>query len=128
VNQDGSRRDGFALLAFPDVGFEDVVRLMPELEGVVPEIQRQVERDALYSNYIERQQKDVEALKKDEAHAIPRGFNFNAINGLSNELKAKLTRSEPTSLAQAARIDGMTPAALALLLATLRRGERKKTA
>ncbi|UWQ49643.1 tRNA uridine-5-carboxymethylaminomethyl(34) synthesis enzyme MnmG [Leisingera caerulea] len=121
VNQDGNRRTGLDILAFPDVVFEDVVPLMPELSGVDEGIRRQVERDALYANYIARQEREISAMKRDEGYVIPASFSYEGIEGLSKELQQKLTRARPETLAQAARIDGMTPAALALLLARLRR-------
>ncbi|WP_435661406.1 tRNA uridine-5-carboxymethylaminomethyl(34) synthesis enzyme MnmG [Leisingera caerulea] len=121
VNQDGNRRTGLDILAFPDVVFEDVVSLMPELSGVDEGIRRQVERDALYANYIARQEREISAMKRDEGYVIPASFSYEGIEGLSKELQQKLTRARPETLAQAARIDGMTPAALALLLARLRR-------
>ncbi|UWQ58368.1 tRNA uridine-5-carboxymethylaminomethyl(34) synthesis enzyme MnmG [Leisingera caerulea] len=121
VNQDGNRRTGLDILAFPDVVFEDVVPLMPELSGVDEGIRRQVERDALYANYIARQEREISAMKRDEGYVIPESFSYEGIEGLSQELQQKLTRARPETLAQAARIDGMTPAALALLLARLRR-------
>lgn len=126
INQDGNRRSGLDVLAFPDVVFEDLVPLMPELSGVETEIRRQVERDALYANYIARQEREITALKRDEGYAIPRGFSYEGIEGLSKELQQKLSHARPESLAQAARIDGMTPAALALLLARLRRDQGKQ--
>ena len=92
------------------------------------ETRRQVERDAMYASYIQRQQRDVEAVRRDEAHKIPDDFQFAAIAGLSTELKQKLMTRRPGNLAQAARIDGMTPAALALLLAHLRRGTAQRRA
>lgn len=128
INQDGSRRDGFQLLAFPNVVFSDVEPLYPELSDVDVEVKRQVERDALYANYISRQSRDVAALKRDEAQLIPESFDYLEIEGLSNELKQKLQTVRPMNLAQASRIDGMTPAALTLLLARLRRGKKVKTA
>ena len=128
VNQDGTRRTGMAVLAFPDVRFEDLIRLDPELAEVSDTTRRQVERDALYANYIERQRKDVESLKKDEAQPIPQDFDYQTINSLSKELKSKLEHARPANLLQASRIDGMTPAALALVLARLKRDAQKKTA
>ena len=98
------------------------------LNDISPDIQQQLETDALYANYIARQQRDVEALKRDEGQRIPTGFDYSTIEGLSNELKSKLTLAKPSNLSQAGRIDGMTPAALALLLAVLRRDERKRSA
>ncbi len=128
ISQDGSRRTGFQLLAFPDVNFEDVIPLIPDLEAVDVESRRQVERDALYSNYLARQQKEIDVLERDEAHKIPLGFDFGVLEGLSNELKVKLIAARPENLAQAARIDGMTPAALTLILGRLKRESSKKSA
>ncbi|EEE38523.1 tRNA uridine 5-carboxymethylaminomethyl modification enzyme GidA [Rhodobacteraceae bacterium KLH11] len=121
VNQDGNKRDGMAVLAFPDVTFEDVVALEPNLADTEAEIRRQIERDALYANYIARQQRDVEAMKRDEAHEIPRDFDYFALDGLSAEMKQKLSEAKPENIAQAGRVEGVTPAALTLVLAKLRR-------
>jgi len=128
ISQDGNRRNGFAVLAFPDVRFDDLVPLIPELADTDAETRAQVERDALYANYIARQERDVEAMKRDEALVIPIDFNFSALDGLSNELKQKLTSARPENIAQAGRVEGMTPAALALILARLRRGDRARSA
>ncbi len=128
VNQDGTRRSGMEVLAFPDVGFDDVVRLDPALGGVDADTRRQLEREALYANYIERQKKDIEALRRDETREIPAEFDYAQIDGLSNELKSKLSRARPENLAQAARVDGMTPAGLALLLSWLRRDPQARRA
>ncbi|WP_415405126.1 tRNA uridine-5-carboxymethylaminomethyl(34) synthesis enzyme MnmG [Tateyamaria sp. SN3-11] len=125
INQDGTKRTPFQLLAFPDVVFPDVAKLSPELESIPSEIQEQIARDALYANYIERQQKDVEKLRKDERHVIPSTFDYEQVSGLSTELKTKLERVRPADLGQAARIDGMTPAALALILGRIRYLEKK---
>ena len=128
VNNDGSRRTGMEILAFPNVGFSDLLQLIPDLSTVDEETRRQTERDALYANYIERQKKDVAALKRDEAHLIPSDFDFEEIQGLSNELKMKLKAASPGTLAQASGIDGMTPAGLALILAHLRKSEKRQRA
>ncbi len=128
MNQDGTRRNGMALLAFPDVDFDRLLPLDPAFEGIASEIRAQLEKDALYANYIERQKRDVEALKRDEGQVIPSDFAYDGIEGLSNELKTKLANARPGNLAQAGRIDGMTPAALALLLAKLRQARREKSA
>ena len=128
VNADGSRRNGFQLLAFPDVDFSTLADLDPSLADVDESTRAQIEKDALYANYIERQNRDVEMMKRDEAQLIPSGFEFSAITGLSNELKSKLSAARPRDLAQAARIDGMTPAALTLILARLRYLKREKSA
>ncbi|MEM9585589.1 MAG: FAD-dependent oxidoreductase, partial [Pseudomonadota bacterium] len=128
VNQDGSRRTAMQFLAFPDVTFDEIVDLDPKFREVDDETRRQMEREALYANYIQRQQKDIELLQKDENQLIPRDFDYASMDGLSNELKTKLLATRPHSLAQVARIDGMTPAALTLILARLRQKNRKKSA
>ncbi|UWR84371.1 tRNA uridine-5-carboxymethylaminomethyl(34) synthesis enzyme MnmG [Phaeobacter inhibens] len=121
VKQDGNRRTATDVLAFPDVAFEDILRLLPELATCEDPIRRQIERDALYANYIIRQKREIEALKRDEGYRIPPDFSYD-FEGLSNELRGKLEKSRPETLAQAGRVDSMTPAALALILARLRRG------
>ena len=124
INQDGTRRTGMNILTFPDVTFEDLIELNPKLEAVDGVSRRQLEREALYANYIVRQKKDIEALKRDENHQIPEGFDFSEIVGLSNELRQKLAIARPVNLLQAGRVEGITPAALTLILSRLRSGER----
>ncbi|WP_207797088.1 tRNA uridine-5-carboxymethylaminomethyl(34) synthesis enzyme MnmG [Shimia abyssi] len=128
VNQDGTKRTSFEVLAFPNVEFVDLLPLCKEYESVDLETREQLSRDALYANYIERQKRDVEALKKDELLKIPSDFDYRSIDGLSNELKHKLATAKPDNLGQAGRLDGMTPAAITLILARLRSNGRKKTA
>ncbi|MCX7558249.1 tRNA uridine-5-carboxymethylaminomethyl(34) synthesis enzyme MnmG [Sulfitobacter sp. F26204] len=128
VSQDGTRRTGFQLLSFPNIAFGDLIQLEPDLARVGPDIRAQIERDALYSNYLPRQQAEIDVLKRDEAHKIPQDFDYSALNGLSNELKSKLSSVRPETLAQAARIDGITPAALTLILAQLRRSNSQMSA
>ena len=128
VNQDGSKRNGFQVLAFPDVKFEDLLPLDSSLEEASHEVRRQIERDALYATYISRQQKEIDLLKKDEGLRIPADFVFDDLAGLSNELKSKIAAARPETMAQAARIDGMTPAALTLILARVKRRSGKRSA
>lgn len=128
VTQDGSRRTLFQVLAFADVCFKDLCTLDARLEAADEEISEQVARDALYSNYITRQQKDIEAIKRDEAQQIPEGFDYNSCEGLSAELKSKLIAARPRNLRQAQKVEGMTPAAIMLVLARLRQQKPKKTA
>jgi tRNA uridine 5-carboxymethylaminomethyl modification enzyme len=128
VNQDGARRSGYDLLAFPDFTFDTLIELDPTLADIPEPIQRQLERDGLYAKYIERQEKDVQSLKRDESHEIPDDFDFSILEGLSNELKMKLIRSKPATLGQAGRVEGMTPAALTLILAKLRQNKRAASA
>ncbi|MEM6758879.1 MAG: tRNA uridine-5-carboxymethylaminomethyl(34) synthesis enzyme MnmG [Pseudomonadota bacterium] len=126
INQDGTKRTLFQLLAFPDVSFDDLLPLKPALSRMDQTTREQLSRDALYANYIARQQQDVDRLRKDERHVIPPAFEYEAVTGLSNELRSKLERVRPHDLAQAGRIDGMTPAALALILGRLRHIEKKR--
>jgi tRNA uridine 5-carboxymethylaminomethyl modification enzyme len=125
VNRDGVRRSAFELMAFPEVGETAILGLVPDFGDVRPEIRAQVAREALYANYLDRQDRDAEALRRDEAAEIPDGFAYDALSGLSNELRGKLERLRPATLAQAAKVEGMTPAALTLILAHLKRGQRK---
>ena len=125
IAEDGARRSGADLLSFADVDFGHLTALRPELSQVPLVIQEQLKRDALYANYIERQKRDVAALKKDEAQIIPDDFDFDALSGLSNELRQKLLKVRPSTLGQAGRVEGMTPAALTLILARLRQHQRK---
>ena len=125
VSQDGQRRNGLQLLAFPKIGVDDLRKLFPGLDGVSAEALTQLEIEALYATYVERQDRDAEALSRDEAHEIPDTLDYNELIGLSAELRGKLARIRPRTLAQAGRIDGMTPTALALILTRLRRDARK---
>jgi len=128
VNKDGRRRSAFDLLALPGVDLARLTSIWPQIADVTPRIAAQVAVDARYASYVRRQELDVEALKKDEALAIPAAFDFAALSGLSTEVRQKLTRYRPATLAQAARIDGITPAALLLLLAHLKAPPTRKSA
>ncbi|SDW78319.1 tRNA uridine-5-carboxymethylaminomethyl(34) synthesis enzyme MnmG [Litoreibacter albidus] len=120
VKKDGKRRTAFELLSFPDITVDDIRPLLPPEDTVEPEIVTQISRDALYASYIERQTRDAETLQRDEAVVIPIDFDFTELTGLSNELKAKLSKARPETLAQAAKVDGVTPAALTLILGRLK--------
>ncbi|QBY02058.1 tRNA uridine-5-carboxymethylaminomethyl(34) synthesis enzyme MnmG [Rhodophyticola sp. CCM32] len=126
INQDGVRRSAVDLLAFPDIDMAMLDDIWPELQQLDRDTREQIAREALYAKYIERQSRDVAALRRDEALTIPSGFAFDMIEGLSNELKGKLVTIRPRTLGQAGRIDGMTPAALTLLLTRLRQAERQR--
>ena len=128
VNRDGRRRTGFELLAFPDMSVGRLRALWPELARLAPGIAAQLEIDARYDNYLRRQDAGIEAYRKDEAIAIPPGIDYRAMAGLSTELRQKLEQGRPASLAQAARIDGMTPAALMLVLANVKKAPRRRSA
>ncbi|HQY42558.1 MAG TPA: tRNA uridine-5-carboxymethylaminomethyl(34) synthesis enzyme MnmG [Paracoccaceae bacterium] len=126
VNQDGQRRSAYRLLSMPDVNFDVIVKGAPGLVEIEPEIREQLARDALYASFIDRQKQDAEHLRRDEAVAIPEGFDYASMDGLSSELKTKLLRIRPATLAQAGRIEGITPAALTLILAIIRRNARQR--
>lgn len=128
INQDGARRTGLELLSHVGIGFDDLARFDPSLAEVDEETRDQLARDALYAVYIERQQQDVDAMRRDESQTIPEGFDYAALSGLSNELKHKLGAIQPRTLAQAARVEGMTPAAITLILARLRQDARVRAA
>jgi tRNA uridine 5-carboxymethylaminomethyl modification enzyme len=125
VKEDGKRRGARELLSLPDVDFSDLCAIWPDLSSHDAAIVDQLQKDALYANYLDRQQRDIDLLRKDEKLEIPAEFDFEVIPGLSNELKAKLKAARPTSMAQAARIDGITPAALTLLVANIRKTSKK---
>lgn len=125
IAQDGGRRSAKAFLGFPDVTFDMLADLSPDLARHSSDIRKQVSRDATYAGYIERQKRDVAALKRDEGHPIPPDFDYTGLSGLSGELQEKLTRIRPETLGQAGRVEGMTPAALTLLLARLRLKKRR---
>lgn len=121
VNQDGRRRTAAEVLSYPDRTWNDVARIWPELAAVEPRIAEAVSIDALYAVYLDRQTADIASVRSEEARLIPADFDYDGLSGLSNELKLKLNRHRPKNVAQAARIEGMTPAAVALLITLLRR-------
>ncbi len=120
IAQDGRRRNGFELLSFKDVGFEKLIEVWPELSEIDSGIADQIKVDAGYSVYLERQEADILAVRRDESLEIPLEFSYDALSGLSTEMKTKLNSVRPVNLGQASRIDGVTPAALTLLLAHLK--------
>jgi tRNA uridine 5-carboxymethylaminomethyl modification enzyme len=124
LNPDKASRNGIEILNLVDTEFRHLVALDPTLATVPPEIGDQIKRDALYLPYVERQERDISAMSRDEEMRIPDDLDFAAIPGLSTELRLKLTHARPVTLGHAARIDGMTPAALMLLAARLRRDRR----
>ena len=121
VNLDGMRRSAFDLLALPDVSIESLAAIWPELAGIAPKIAAQIEIDAKYAVYLDRQTKDIEAFRRDEALAIPDHVDYAGLPGLSNEIRAQLEKIRPRTMGQALRIEGMTPAAMTLLASKLRR-------
>ncbi|MEM7494170.1 MAG: tRNA uridine-5-carboxymethylaminomethyl(34) synthesis enzyme MnmG, partial [Pseudomonadota bacterium] len=128
VNQDGQRRSLWQFLAYPDIGLDDVVEVFPDLGRHSLAALNQVEIEASYANYIERQALEVEAMKRDEALIIPKGLNFEDVGGLSNEVRSKLELVRPETVGQAGRIEGVTPGALTALLAHVKRRKKQDAA
>jgi tRNA uridine 5-carboxymethylaminomethyl modification enzyme len=126
LNQDGQRRTAFDLLAYPTVSLADLAVIWPQLAGLAPNAAQQLEIDAKYEVYLSRQAADVEAYRRDESFALPDDLDYAALPGLSNEVRQKLTTHRPRTLGHAGRIDGITPAALTLLAAYVRRGRHKQ--
>jgi tRNA uridine 5-carboxymethylaminomethyl modification enzyme len=121
VNQDGVRRSAFDLLAYPATDLDRLRAIWPELGAISAPVAEQVRVDAQYAVYLRRQQADVEAMRRDEALALPADLDYEAVGGLSAEARQKLAAVRPASIGQAARIDGVTPAALTRLLSHVRR-------
>ncbi len=121
VNLDGQRRNGIELLAYKNIGMQDLSKIWPDLKDIDEEVSLQMERDAIYSNYIKRQQLDIDATRREEQLKIPEDICYENVSGLSRELQIKLEKARPESLGQAGRIDGMTPAALTLVLTQIKK-------
>ena len=120
ISQDGNRRTLMQVLAFPNVSYKDLFKLEPKLIKIDEETLKQIQKDATYVNYLDRQRKDIDTIKKDERVLIPMDLDYNSIQGLSTELKLKLTRAPPKNMLQASNIDGITPAALMLVMAKIK--------
>jgi tRNA uridine 5-carboxymethylaminomethyl modification enzyme len=127
LNQDGNRRSAFELLAYPEIGWAEVSGIWPELSATDPAIAVHLEIDAKYDVYLKRQTADVDAFRRDEG-LILSDVDYSLVPGLSNEARAKLEAARPWTVGQAGRLDGLTPAALGILAAYLRREARRKTA
>lgn len=122
TSQDGVVRDAMTLLAFPEIGLSDLVRVWPELGAIDAEIGEQIETDALYASYIERQDADIRAYRRDEALRLPTDLDYRRVGSLSVEVREKLEAARPATLGAASRISGITPAALVALLRHVQRG------
>ncbi|MEN3952265.1 tRNA uridine-5-carboxymethylaminomethyl(34) synthesis enzyme MnmG [Iodidimonas sp. SYSU 1G8] len=130
INHDGRRRSAHDLLGYPDVTVERLGQIWPELLDFVPAVREQLEIDGRYAGYMDRQEADVVAFRRDESLLIPKDLDYGAVGGLSNEIREKFSRVRPDTLGAAARIAGVTPAAVTLLLGHVRRARelRKQTA
>jgi tRNA uridine 5-carboxymethylaminomethyl modification enzyme len=129
LNRDGQRRTAFDLLSYPDIGLGDIGRIWPEFLEVPADLANQLEIEAKYAVYLDRQAAEVAAFKRDESFEIPDLIDYGAVPGLSNEVRQRLAAARPRTIGQASRLDGVTPAAVVLLAAYVRRrGHSAKTA
>jgi tRNA uridine 5-carboxymethylaminomethyl modification enzyme len=128
LNHDGQRRTAFELLSYPTLGLPELSRIWPELSSIAPKTAEQLEIDAKYAVYLDRQSADIDAYRRDESFALPAELDYAALPGLSHEIRQKLQVSRPRTIGQAGRIDGITPAALTLLVVHVRRSAKGRPA
>ena len=121
VNNDGIRRNVIDLLAYPNISYEDLIEVWPELQNLPNYAREHLETEALYAGYIERQARDIAAFRRDEGLRLPADLDYSSIGGLSNEVSSKLVAAKPATLGQAARLEGITPGALTAVLAFLKK-------
>ncbi|HKS86201.1 MAG TPA: tRNA uridine-5-carboxymethylaminomethyl(34) synthesis enzyme MnmG [Pseudolabrys sp.] len=127
LNKDGQRRTAFELLSYPNVTIGDLARIWPRFASLAPKVAEQIEIDAKYDVYLSRQAADIASYRRDESFELPDDFDYASLPGLSNEMKQKLQTHKPRTIGHASRIDGVTPAALTLLVAHVRRGRKPAT-
>jgi tRNA uridine 5-carboxymethylaminomethyl modification enzyme len=127
LRKDGHRRSAFELLSYPTIGIGDLAGIWPAFGGLDPKIAEQLETDAKYEVYLSRQAADVESYRRDESLVLPEDIDYGVLPGLSNEVRHKLKTHRPRSIGQAGRLDGVTPAALTLLVAHMRRQGGKRS-
>ncbi len=125
LNKDGQRRTAFEMLSYPTMTMSDLARVWPRFGDLAPKIAEQIEIDAKYDVYLSRQAADIAAYRRDESFTLPDDLDYESLPGLSNEVKQKLAREKPRTIGHAGKIDGLTPAALTLLVAHVRRGRGK---
>lgn len=128
LNADGPRRTALDALALTDVTFDHLQLMGFAIDAISPDVREQIKKDALYAHYIARQERDIAAMERDELHEIPDSMDYASIKGLSNELAAKLATARPATIAHAGRIEGMTPAALMLLIGASKRQQQQQQA
>jgi tRNA uridine 5-carboxymethylaminomethyl modification enzyme len=127
LNKDGQRRTAFELLSYPNITISDITKVWPHFAELPAKVAEQIEIDAKYEVYLSRQAADIAAFRRDESFELPADFDYAALPGLSNEMKQKLQTHRPRTIGHASRIDGVTPAALTLLVAHVRRGKKTST-
>jgi tRNA uridine 5-carboxymethylaminomethyl modification enzyme len=125
LNKDGHRRTAYELLSYADIGIDALAKIWPQFADIAPNIAEQIKTDAVYAVYLSRQAADVAAYRRDEGFVLPDDFDYAALKGLSNEARQKLSDARPRTIGHAAKLDGITPAALTLLVAHVRRGGKK---
>jgi tRNA uridine 5-carboxymethylaminomethyl modification enzyme len=128
LNKDGQRRSAFELLSHPNIGTAELATIWPQFGDLPPKIAEQLEIDAKYDVYLSRQAADIAAYRRDEGLKLPQGLDYSQIGGLSIEVRQRLSATRPRTISQAARMDGITPAALTLLVAHLKRNSRRPKA
>jgi tRNA uridine 5-carboxymethylaminomethyl modification enzyme len=128
LNKDGQRRSAFELLSHPNIGTAELATIWPQFGDLPPKIAQQLEIDAKYDVYLSRQAADIAAYRRDEGLELPPGLDYSQIGGLSIEVRQRLSSTRPRTISQAARMDGITPAALTLLVAHLKRNSRRPKA
>ena len=128
VNQDGQQRNALQLMAMPEVGYARLALIWPALAALPKHAQEALQADSLYAGYMARQQREIEQARAEDVLAIPKAIAYDEIAGLSTELTQKLTRVQPATLGHAARIEGMTPAAIACLLGAIKKGRARSAA
>ena len=126
LNQDGRRRTAFEILSYPSVSWSHITQVWPDLSAIAEPIASRLETDAKYAVYLDRQERDIAAFRRDEDLSLPETLSFKTISGLSAELAGKLEMVKPRTLGQAGRVEGMTPAALTLLVAHAKAAQRTR--
>ena len=125
LNKDGQRRSAFELLSYPEISISQLAKIWPRFAALDLKIAEQIEIDAKYAVYLSRQAADVAAYRRDESFTLPDDLDYAALPGLSNEAKQKLQTQKPRTIGHASKIDGITPAALTLLVAHVKRGKKR---
>lgn len=126
MNQDGQRRSAFAILSSADLSIERLSRIWPQLTDIDSQMAERIETDARYAVYLDRQSASVAALRRDELRTIPSEIDYDRMPGLSNELRQKLGQRRPATVADAQKMEGMTPAALAIIVSAMNHHERTR--
>jgi tRNA uridine 5-carboxymethylaminomethyl modification enzyme len=128
VGRDSGKRSAYQILSLPDADLQVLVAAFPVYRGLAAEVLEQLQIDSTYDQYSDRQEKEVADLRRQETQRIPVDFDYSRISGLSNELKQKLLRAKPDTILHASRLEGVTPAALVLILAHLRKPQVERLA